>query len=118
MIEKLRQYSQFHDRLTFSLLTYYEMKSGLRYRDARNLLSRFEELAEESEILSLNLATMEIASDIYVDLRARGLLIAPMDLFIAASAIKHDYLLITANVRHFQNITGLSYENWADESIL
>lgn len=118
VIEKLRQYSQFHDRLTFSLLTYYEMKSGLRYRDARNLLSRFEELAEESEILSLNLATMEIASDIYVDLRAKGLLIAPMDLFIAASAIEHDYLLITANVRHFQNITGLSYENWVDESIL
>lgn len=118
VIEKLRQYSQSYDRLTFSLLTYYEMKSGLRYRDARNLLTRFEELAQESEILSLNLATMEIASDIYVDLRARGLLIAPMDLFIAASAIEHDYLLVTANVRHFQNISGLTYENWADESTL
>lgn len=114
MIEKLRQYNQFYDHLTFSLLTYYEMKGGLRYRDARNLLTRFQELAQESEILLLTLDTMDIASDIYLDLRTRGLLIAPMDLLIAASAIEHDCLLITANVRHFQNIVGLSYENWAD----
>jgi tRNA(fMet)-specific endonuclease VapC len=117
VIEKLRQYNQFYDRLSFSLLTYYELKGGLRYRDARNLLTRFHELAQESEILLLTRDTMDIASDIYVDLRTRGLLIAPMDLFIAACAIEHDYLLVTANVRHFQNIAGLSYENWADENI-
>lgn len=114
VVEKLGQYSQFHDYLTFSLLTYYELKGGLRYRDARNLLTRFEELATDSEILMLTLATMDIASDIYVDLRSRGLLIAPMDLLIAASAIEHDCLLVTANVRHFQNITALNYENWAE----
>lgn len=118
VIEKLRQYNQSYDRLTFSLLTYYEMNSGLRYRDAQNLLTRFQELAQESEILPLTLDTMNIASEIYVDLRTRGLLIAPIDLFIAASAIEHDSLLVTANVRHFQNIRGLSYENWAEESIL
>lgn len=94
------------------------MKSGLRYRDARNLLTRFEELARENEILPLSLATMDIATGIYVDLRARGLLIAPLDLFIAASAIEHGCLLVSANIRHFQNIADLSYENWADERMI
>lgn len=111
---RLEQYSQCYDQLTFSLLTYYELKSGLLYRDARNLMTQFEELAAESEILSLSLATMNIASEIYSDLRTRGLLIAPMDLLIAATALEHDCIMVTANIRHFENIAGLVCENWAE----
>jgi tRNA(fMet)-specific endonuclease VapC len=114
VVEQLKQYGQFHDSLTFSLLTYYEIRSGLLYRDAKTLLARFQELAADSEILPLTLITMNIASTIYADLRAKGLLIAPMDILIAATAIEHDCLLITANTRHFENITGLTHENWAE----
>ncbi len=114
MVEQLTQYSQFHDLLTFSLLTYYEIKSGLLYRDARTLLARFQELAAASEILPLTLTTMNIASTIYADLRAKGLLIPPIDILIAATAIEHDCLLITANTRHFENIVGLTHENWTE----
>jgi len=113
VVDRLSQYSQFYDAVTFSLLTYYEIKSGLLYKNASNLLTRFEELASESEILPLSLMTMSIASDIYADLRQRGLLIPPIDIFIAASAIEYNYLLVTANTRHFAIITGLDCENWA-----
>jgi tRNA(fMet)-specific endonuclease VapC len=113
VVSKLDEYGQFYDFLTFSILTYYEIKAGLTYRDSTRVLTQFKEIARESEILLLSLATMDIASNIYTDLRRRGLLIAPMDLLIAASAIEHGYTLITANVRHFQNIQGLRYENWA-----
>ncbi len=113
VVRKLDEYGQFYDFLTFSILTYYEIKAGLTYRDSTRVLTQFKEIARESEILLLTLATMDIASNIYTDLRRRGLLIAPMDLLIAASAIEHGYTLITANVRHFQNIQGLRYENWA-----
>jgi tRNA(fMet)-specific endonuclease VapC len=34
------------------------------------------------------------------------------DLQIAASALAHDLTLITASVRHFQDIPGLRVENW------
>ena len=113
VVGKLNEYGQFYDFLTFSLLTYYEIKAGLTYRDSTRVLTQFEEIARESEILLLTLATMDIASNIYTDLRRRGLLIASMDLLIAASAMEYGYTLITANVRHFQNIQGLCYENWA-----
>jgi tRNA(fMet)-specific endonuclease VapC len=113
VVRKLDEYGQFYDFLTFSILTYYEIKAGLTYRDSTRVLTQFKEIARESEILLLTLATMDIASNIYTDLRRRGLLIAPMDLLIAATAIEHGYTLITANVRHFQNIQGLRYENWA-----
>lgn len=113
VVAKLRQYGTFYPSLTFSILTYYEIKAGLTYRDAKKLLAQFEELASESEILPLTLETMNIGSTIYTNLRQRGLLIPPMDLLIAASAIEHDYNLITANIRHFENIHGLTCENWA-----
>lgn len=77
-------------------------------------LIQFEQLASESEILPLSVATMDIASIVYADLRQRGLLIPPIDIFIAAAAIEHNYLLVTANLRHFSIIQNLDCENWTE----
>jgi tRNA(fMet)-specific endonuclease VapC len=114
VVDKLSQYGQFYTALTFSLLTYYEIKSGLLYKNASNLLSRFEELASENDILPLSLTTMDITSDIYADLRRRGLLVPPIDILIAATAIEYNALLVTANLRHFTIIRNLDCENWAE----
>ncbi|KAF3887928.1 MULTISPECIES: type II toxin-antitoxin system VapC family toxin [Nostocales] len=114
VVTKLNEYSQFYEYLTFSILSYYEIKSGLLYKDAKNLLSKFEELANESEILPLTVKTMNIASKIYVELRTKGLLIPPIDILIAASSIECGYLLVTANTKHFENISDLTVENWAE----
>ena len=34
------------------------------------------------------------------------------DLFIAATALAHDLIVVTRNVRHFDRIDGLLTENW------
>ncbi|MGB3790139.1 MAG: type II toxin-antitoxin system VapC family toxin [Phormidesmis sp.] len=112
VVSKVRDYRQHYSYLSFSIFTYYETKSGLLYRDTKNQIARFEQLAAISEIIMFEVAIADTASQIYADLRARGLLIAPVDLFIAATAIRYDYVLITANVKHFQNVSGLRYENW------
>lgn len=112
VVNKFREYHNFHSYLTFSVLTYYEIKSGLLYKDAKNLLGQFEILANSSEILPLDVNTANVASIIYQDLRQRGLLITPIDLLIAASAIQYQCVLITANIKHFQNIPNLEYDNW------
>ena len=65
VVKKFREYQQFHSYLTFSVLTYYEIKSGLLYKDARNLLQQFEILANSSEILPLDIDTANVASIIY-----------------------------------------------------
>ena len=57
---------------------------------------------------------MNIASDIYADLRQRGLLVPPIDMLIAATGIEYNYLLVTANLRHFTIIQNLDCENWAE----
>lgn len=37
VVKNFREYQQFHSYLTFSVLTYYEIKSGLLYKDAKML---------------------------------------------------------------------------------
>jgi tRNA(fMet)-specific endonuclease VapC len=111
VVEKFRLYRQNYSYLSFSVFTYYEIKSGLLYKDAQKQMQRFDRLAEVSEVIPYDRAIADPASQIYNDLRKRGLLITPIDLFIAATAIYCDYNLVTANVKHFQNIPKLIFED-------
>jgi len=49
-------------------------------------------------------------------LEARGMGIGPMDMFIAATALANQAVLITNNVKEFGRIPGLSFESWHDIS--
>ena len=42
----------------------------------------------------------------------RGTPIGPNDLLIAAQALAHDLVLVTADVAEFGRIDGLRLENW------
>jgi tRNA(fMet)-specific endonuclease VapC len=47
-------------------------------------------------------------------LRTERIRIGTMDLKIAATALVHNSLLLSANLRHFQRVPGLRVENWLD----
>ena len=49
-------------------------------------------------------------------LRAMGTPVEDFDLLIAASAVAHGLTLVTDNLKHFQNISGLKIENWVNRS--
>ena len=38
--------------------------------------------------------------------------IGDMDMFIAATALEEDLILVTGNTDHFERITDLKIENW------
>ena len=46
------------------------------------------------------------------DLAARGQLIGPNDMLIAATARAHDLILVTHNTREFSRVIGLKFEDW------
>lgn len=58
----------------------------------------------------------ESAAAIYAKLRAElesiGQPIGSMDMQIAAHALSLQATLVTNNTRHFQRVSGLSFENW------
>ena len=112
IVAKVNDYLQYHSHLTISIFTYYETKRGLIHRDASRQMAEFEQLVEIIDIVPFSEEVADVASNIYSQLRQQGDLVASLDLLIGATAVYHNYLLITANVKHFKNIPGLQYENW------
>jgi predicted nucleic acid-binding protein len=47
------------------------------------------------------------AAEIFNDLRQRGMMTGENDLWIAATALEAGGVLVTRNVKHFQNVRGL-----------
>jgi predicted nucleic acid-binding protein len=54
-------------------------------------------------------------ADLQALLRKSGKTIEMPDTILAATASAHDLVLVTRNVRHFQNVPGLTVENWFTE---
>ena len=48
-------------------------------------------------------------------LEKSGKKIGDMDMFIAATALEEDLIVVTGNVDHFNRIPGLKIENWMEE---
>lgn len=77
-------------------------------RNLRVLRRFFEPLAS----LSLDDAAAEAYGDIRFALERSGLPIGANDLLIAATAVAHQAVLVTHNVREFSRMPGLSLEDW------
>lgn len=46
------------------------------------------------------------------ELERSGKPIGDMDMFIAATALEEDLIVVTGNTAHFERISGLKIENW------
>ena len=66
----------------------------------------------EFKVLSLDESAREHFARVKCDLMARGLVIGPMDLLIAAHALALGATLVTNNEREFRRVKGLKLENW------
>jgi tRNA(fMet)-specific endonuclease VapC len=112
VVQPTRDYLDVHDRLTFSVITRYEILRGLKAKNADRQQSSFERFCAASSVLYLTNEIIVKASDIYADLYRRGELIGDADILIAATAMIEDYSLATNNERHFSRIADLRVENW------
>ena len=57
----------------------------------------------------------DLAASLYANLRKKGISIGDADLLIAAFTLENEYILVTNNVRHFENIVGIRYVNWHND---
>jgi len=55
------------------------------------------------------------AADRFEDLRRDGVRIGSMDLKIASIALRHEALILSANLRDFRQVSELRVENWLDK---
>jgi tRNA(fMet)-specific endonuclease VapC len=107
-----RTYLERWRRLSFSVLTRYEILRGLRAKGAVHQELAFDSLARLSQVLPLTDSIAVRAAAIYADLHQRGELIGDADILVAATALEHGLLLATGNTAHLGRIPGLQVTNW------
>lgn len=112
VVANAKLYLAQYGRLSFSLITRYEVLRGLKVKDAKKQVAAFEEFCTNNTILSLTDEVISQASAIYAELYKRGELIGDADILIAATALVNGLGVVTNNERHFRRITNLHVENW------
>lgn len=113
VVERFAQYVAEHGVITFSILTYYEVLSGLRHRDARRQLTAFLAFSAESLILPLSREAADQAASLYAATRKAGTPVDDIDILIAGIALAHGRVVVTRNTEHFNKLPGVTIENWA-----
>lgn len=116
VLRRAHGYVGVHRRLTFSVITRYEIMRGLKARDASRQQDAFEDFCAANVVLPLTDAVVVTAADIYADLHRRGDLIGDADIPIAATAMVEERALVTNNRRHFDRVQGLSVDNWLEDT--
>lgn len=90
-------------RITTSAVSYFELYAGAKERDFEFLNHMFQKI----QILPFTAVNARKAAEIYQILRRENKIIEFRDIFIAATAIFHEFSLATLNQKHFQRIPEL-----------
>ncbi|MBU0702069.1 type II toxin-antitoxin system VapC family toxin [bacterium] len=113
VVLNFKNYLAQHEKINLSIITYYEILSGLKHRDALKQLNLFLEFTRHNIILPLTEETVIISSDLYAKRRKIGKPIDDIDILIAGVALSNNLVLVTNNEDHFRNIEGLEILNWS-----
>ena len=98
------------DRMRGWLAMIAKEKTALRQVAGYRELARLFEFYQEFEVVPFD----EAVARQFEELRKQRLRLGTMDLKIAATALVHDALLLSANRRDFERVPGLRVENWLD----
>lgn len=113
-----RIYGVSPERLFASEVSRYELRRGAMLKsDSETIWERIEKtILPIATWLALDSDVAMAAADADARLTRIGRRIDKPDLFLAATALAFDLVLVTRNVRHFANVPGLTVENWFPES--
>lgn len=105
-------YFRVQSQIAISAITCYQILRWLREPPKAERLAQFDQLLREQIVLDVDLPVLDRAADLWIQARAEGKPREDVDLIIAATALIHDLTLATANIKHFDWISGLKLDNW------
>lgn len=117
VVRCVERYISEYGKLNLSILTYYEIVSGLRFRDANKQLDKFLRLAANNTVLPLTKEVCNLAGEVYADTRRQGTPIDDIDLLIASIALSNKLAVATHNVDHFKQVKGLVVIDWTIQEL-
>jgi len=95
-----------------SIIVGSEMRYGARKRRSARLLHHVDLILSAMDLLPFEAPADEFYARIRDELERAGTLIGPNDMLIAAQALCHNLVVVTANDREFSRIHDLEVENW------
>ena len=97
-----------------SSICLFELRFGSALRDdsKKFWLRIVDDIISRIIVLPFGESAAYLAGDILADLQKIGQKIGLEDIFIAATALTHKCVLVTANTRHYSRIKDLKIENW------
>ena len=107
VVAKFNDYLKEFDVINISIITYYEILGGLKFKKAERQIKEFEEFVSNNTIIHISEQSAKLSGDIYADLRQKGITIGTSDILIAGIAIENELTLVTNNERHYESIKGL-----------
>jgi tRNA(fMet)-specific endonuclease VapC len=90
------------------LAAIHQQPAGVKQVDAYADLARLIQFYRNWVVLPFDL----LAAEQFHRLKSQKIRISTMDLKIAATAIRHGATLLSANLRDFRQVPGLSVEDW------
>ena len=101
--------------VALSVVVAMELEVGALRAQAQAYAPAVRRWLAEFDILPLNDESRVHFARVKCDLMARGQMIGPMDLLIAAHALAVGATLVTNNEREFRRVKGLKVENWVGD---
>ena len=113
VVAHFKEYLKQYDKINISIITYYEILSGLKHKNAEKQLDSFFEFVGYNSVLPLTEESAAISSDLYAELRKTGKQLDDIDILIAGIALSNGMMLVTRNTKHFDRIESLKIIDWS-----
>jgi predicted nucleic acid-binding protein len=89
---------------SISIITEFEVRVGINTEFQQN---EYDALAKDFEVFVIDKSCIDMAIEIFLDLKKHNALIGFEDLLIGATAVSRSLHLATLNRKHFERIPGL-----------
>jgi len=110
--EKILEAIDSNVNICTTVINIYEILKGLRWKNNEKKENQFKEFLEDVIVFTIDDDVIDIASDLYSNLRKKGLTIGDADILIAAIVIKNNGILVSNNSKHYEGIEHLKLTNW------
>jgi len=108
--------THYHDPIKISVISLMELYYGAyKSQKITSNLAKVKTLENFLEVIPLGNEIVEIFGMQKAKLEKIGSRLDDFDLSLACSALAHNLILVTNNVRHFKKIEGLEISNWSLE---
>lgn len=100
--------------VAISAVTVMELRYGLALNPqrARKVEPEIDSILSSVTIMPFGAGEAEQAAQIRAMLKSQGQPIGAYDVLIAATALQHDLIMVTANQWEFERVPDLQIENW------